>query len=455
MASTPASSSQKDEDSPLLSQSQPQSRSPLSHTRPDPPRDRSLSHHLPASRGFQNPWPSWTKPSLYEMWSGLSWNHQQPPPTSISADPDQKQGPQEEIRDTLDVIEPDFSSSEGGQSQIKTWWLGHAGVLVEYPVSTTDGEPLRVLFDPIFSLRCSPTQYVGPTRFYPSPIQASSLPRVDLILISHNHYDHLDAETISELWKLNADHLQFIVPLGNRSWFQSLLGIDDVGDRILECDWWDELLFTSSDWNLKVATTPAQHGSGRMGLDIGSSLWCSYTIQFDTPSSSHQLFFGGDTGYQLQSHPSSNTYPKCPAFQEIYEKYGPSDLLLLPISVGSTYSYLKSWDYVGLLPEIDNGLLAQNHLNEREAVEVAKILSGNRKEMNIVAIHFGTFSPVEETRRNIRNLITACQEHHVQLVRSDKAVLDISDGGKESRFYVLDHGGRVDMDLRAGKNTRG
>lgn len=474
-------------------------------------------HHLPNSRGFVNPWPSWAKPSLYELWSGLSWDVIQGGHSSSSGNESGKDGDAAEDDDDDDdegaikkspspssasppppppplaVTQPRFDSP-ASSSSIRTWWLGHAGVLIEFPSSPS---PTRIVFDPIFSLRCSPTQYFGPTRFYPSPCTVEDLPPIDVVLISHNHYDHLDADTIAGLWQRNSDRLRFVVPLGNRSWFDGLIGAENT-DRVTECDWWDEVQLNRDEGDggekeifpspspplLRIACTPAQHGSGRMGLDVGSSLWCSYTIFYkDT-----KIFFGGDTGYRLRPPPpaSPTAFPACPAFADIHKRYGTPDFLLLPISVGSTYSYVKSWDAFGLLPNVNGGLTAQNHLDEWEAIEVAKILCGGGGDggeadddagnadvgagadsaatpsaspasPQVMAIHFGTFSPPDETQRNIDTLKRACDANGWEMHRrggdttedgaeDQKAIGSIS--ADTPRFYVLDHGAHLDLQLK-------
>ncbi|CAO1619271.1 unnamed protein product [Parajaminaea phylloscopi] len=503
------------------------------------------SHHLPGGAGFANPWPSWAKPSLLEFWSGLSWYTQEDGednevPTSM---------PSRSRTDTwsnhLTVEKPDFETSSSDHNRhVRTYWLGHAGVLVELPMQ--GGGMLRVLFDPIFSQRCSPSQYAGPVRFTPSPVSVSDLPRIDLVIISHDHYDHLDADTVSSLWQANRQHIRFVLPLGNASWMESLLGPECI-DRVTEMDWWDEATFwgpgssarpaagtdqvdtllpsfehqaqidegedeagnksrqapahtfdiPDSD-HLRVICTPAQHGSGRFGFDGGRSLWASYTLLYqqgssESPAQPFHLYFAGDTGYRLRP-PNADVsqlmqQPACPAFQQIHDKFGSPDLLLLPVSVGSTYSYLKSWDYVGLLPDVDGGLTAQNHLDEWEAVEVARILTGQspttlksaqeeiehaerngvedtrtskahrRRRPLALAIHFGTFSPSQETRATLRRLKRACKQQSWRAIRhlDDKAAReeglshddddDDDDDDTQGDFLVLNPGQFVQLPL--------
>lgn len=516
-------------------------RTPLAiHRAAQDPLLHDKSHHLPNDRGFCNPWPSWSKPSLYDVWSGLRWlesDDDKPNDSSTSGQNGQS--------NQVSVEQPNFDVPNPDQNHARTWWLGHAGVLLELPTSTSNGAAIRVLFDPIFSKRCSPSQYVGPVRFTPAPCAVSQLPRIDVVIISHNHYDHMDADTISALWKRNKSHLRIVVPLGNVSWLKSLLG-EEAESRICEMDWWDEATFASDDMGdgvnkvdeeaedeadvrtlvgdsasgeeesltttpsikprpgaaqdqIRVVCTPAQHGSGRCGIDANCSLWASYTLFFHQGGSKKKdlhVFFGGDTGYRLRpptvtESDHSLLPPACPAFAEIFQRFGPADLLLLPISVGSTYSYLRSWDPVGILPDVDGGLTAQNHLDEWEAIEVAKVLTGRNIDAGVdnerdgqkslpaqqskggrrplaVAIHFGTFSPPPETLRNVKRLQRACDGQGWSFLRGDdlhgseqawrpQRQKEDAVTGKQPRgpkepagqgdFLVLNHGGHVQIPL--------
>lgn len=119
---------------------------------------------------------------------------------------------------------------------------------------------------------CSPTQFFGPTRSFPAPCPVSALPEIDIVFISHSHYDHLDYDSIVQLWNAHKDYIRFLVPTGNREWFLNLgIGIEE--DRVTELDWWDEAWFDQKSGDidalhrehdmLRVICTPAQHGSGK------------------------------------------------------------------------------------------------------------------------------------------------------------------------------------------------
>ncbi|KAE8231273.1 hypothetical protein CF326_g3715 [Tilletia indica] len=199
--------------------------------------------------GFQNPWPSFIRPSFWQIWHSLRWGV---PPPHFEADIDdefphathrERKQMRKRMRTDpelhLSVEAPDFEYEEG---KVKATWVGHAGTLLTLPPAHGRTDPFRILFDPIFSNRCSPLRGAGPLRAYAPPCQVSDLPPIDLVIISHNHYDHLDYDTISDLWAANEQRgIRFIAPLGNKSWFvQEGLGIDP--ERVVDLDWWDELV---------------------------------------------------------------------------------------------------------------------------------------------------------------------------------------------------------------------
>ncbi|MFC4159311.1 MBL fold metallo-hydrolase [Chitinimonas lacunae] len=175
------------------------------------------------------------------------------------------------------------------------------------------------LTDPVFSERASPFQWIGPKRFHPSPIALDQLPPLTGVILSHDHYDHLDQDTVQQL----ADQVQyFVAPVG-------------VGDRLIEwgvpaakvrqLDWWQ----STEAGGLKLVATPAQHFSGRGLHDRNRTLWTSWVIQ----SGSLKLFFSGDTGY-------------FDGFRQIGERYGPFDLTML-----ETGAYNSQWPDVHMQPE--------------------------------------------------------------------------------------------------------
>jgi L-ascorbate metabolism protein UlaG (beta-lactamase superfamily) len=226
---------------------------------------------------------------------------------------------------------------EPAPSPVSACWFGHSSALIE-----VDG--YRVLADPVWSRRCSPSQAVGPERMHEVPAPLESVSAVDAVLISHDHYDHLDIETILGLAR--TQRAPFVVPLGVgahlRKW-----GIP--GSRIVELDWHESHRIDE----LTLVCTPARHFSGRL-LTRNTTLWASWVIA----GPRHRAFFGGDTGYTK-------------SFAEIGATHGPFDLTLLPVG-----AYHQAW------PDI--------HMNPEEAVrahlDIADAASGL-----LVPIHWATF----------------------------------------------------------------
>lgn len=268
-----------------------------------------------------------------------------------------------DLKTRLPVIKPTWGLSESGslvaetREKIKATWLGHACFLVELPVRSPDvGRGARILFDPVFSDRCSPSQIIGPKRFTEPPCKISEIPEIDAIVISHNHYDHLDTHTITELMKRKRPP-QIFAPLGNGPYFHSL-GIKD--ELVHTLDWWEgrrveinvktelndvqvkadaESAPTSSaKLAFDVTCTPAQHFTGRGLHDRFRTLWASWAIQEAVPAESAsttkgvQVYFAGDTGYRaVRDGQDQDAVPTCPAFKEIGERFGGFDFAMIPI----------------------------------------------------------------------------------------------------------------------------
>jgi L-ascorbate metabolism protein UlaG (beta-lactamase superfamily) len=213
-------------------------------------------------------------------------------------------------------------------------WLGHATTLIEI-----DGR--YVLTDPVWSERVSPSQTIGPARLHPMPIGLDDLPAVDAILVSHDHYDHLDLPTVRHL--LHSQTAPFVVPLGIGA---HLLGWGVPPKRIIELDWDGQTTIA----DLTLTCTESRHFSGR-SLRRNTTLWCSWAIA----GPRHRVYFGGDTGYTA-------------AFTGIGDRYGPFDITVLPIG-----AYGDQW------PDI--------HLNPEEAVRAHRDLQGDL----FVPIHWASF----------------------------------------------------------------
>jgi L-ascorbate metabolism protein UlaG (beta-lactamase superfamily) len=236
-------------------------------------------------------------------------------------------------------------------------WLGHATVLLE-----VDGR--WVLTDPVWSDRVSPSANVGPRRSHPVPMPLEELPRLSAVLISHDHYDHLDTATVDAL--VRSQDVVFVVPLGIgahlRRW-----GVP--AHRFRELDWDDQVEVDG----LTFTCTEARHFSGR-GLSRNNTLWASWVVT----GPHHRVLFGGDTGYT-------------PAFGGIGASYGPFDLTLLPIG-----AYDPRW------PDV--------HLDPEEAVRVHREAGG----AVLLPIHWLTFDlAFHAWAEPVERLLTEASVHGV------------------------------------------
>ena len=242
----------------------------------------------------------------------------------------------------IPVVTPQFPEEVGALSAT---WLGHASVLVEI-----DG--VRVLTDPVFSDRCSPSQVFGPRRMYRAPAPVAELPPIDVVLLSHDHYDHLDVGTIDALAALGPQ-TQFVVPIGVDAHLVAW-GIDPA--RIHSADWHEELTLKVRGTELRFAAVPTRHFSGR-GLIRNLTQWVSWVVI----GPEYRFFFSGDTGFTER-------------YSETGDRFGPFDLTL--IAAGA---YDPAW------PDI--------HLNPEEAVSVHHLLNpGSARESLLLPIHWGTFN---------------------------------------------------------------
>lgn len=290
---------------------------------------------------------------------------------------------------------------KANRSEPTLTWVGHATFLLQLA-------GLNVLTDPVFSRRVSPFSFAGPERLAPLGLTLEELPAIDLVLISHNHYDHLDEAAVTWLARANAK-LTFVVPLGLKTWFAAR-GIA----RVVELDWWQSGEIGAA----KVTVLPAQHFSGRSPFDRNATLWCSLLLevgQGDDPQRSSgieltqpaaavgikagdtaravgkKIYFAGDTGYSKD-------------FADIGAAYPGIDLALLPIG-----AYEPNW------------FMRSVHVNPEEAVQMFKDLGAR----HAAAMHWGTFrlttEPLDEPPQRLTK------------------ALDVA-GIERQRFFVMQHG---------------
>lgn len=223
------------------------------------------------------------------------------------------------------------------ETGLRVTWLGHSTLLLEI-----DG--VRVLTDPVWGERASPYALAGPKRFHPVPVPLSALPPLDAVLVSHDHYDHLDFPTIRELARWN---VPFITALGVGAHLEAW-GV--APERITELDWWEEARLPNK--GLSFTAAPAQHFSGRGMGDRNRTLWASWVLKTDR----HSVFFSGDTGLT-------------PEFQQIRDRQGPFDLIMLEVG-----AFHPSWGDI--------------HLGPANALEAHRMLGGG----TLLPVHWGTFN---------------------------------------------------------------
>lgn len=239
------------------------------------------------------------------------------------------------------LVTPDLPAHA---ADLAATWLGHATVLLELGGHW-------VLTDPVWSDRVSPSPTVGPKRNHAVPMDLADLPQLSAVLISHDHYDHLDTPTID--WLTAHQTMPIVVPLGIgehlRTW-----GVPE--HRIVELDWNASYVVTADGLpDLTLTCTEARHFSGRGLLTRNKTLWASWSLSAGTGDSRRSAFFGGDSGYT-------------PAFADIGREHGPFDLTVLPIG-----AYDTRWSDI--------------HMNPAEAVQTHLDVGGSL----LLPIHWATF----------------------------------------------------------------
>lgn len=246
-----------------------------------------------------------------------------------------------------------FSSDEGEPAETtdpvtfnkkadyRITWLGHSTVLVQV------GDA-NILLDPVFSERVSPVGFAGPERHVDIPIEIQQLPRIDFVLISHDHYDHLDNDTIETLDELYSP--VFIVPLEVKD------HIEDLSEhaRVIELDWWQQVDFDG----MAFTCAPARHFSGRGLFDRNSTLWCSFMVEYQNT----RIYYAGDTGYSEH-------------FKEINRVLGAPHIALIPIG-----AYKPRW------------FMREVHVDPYEAVQAFL----DMKAEYMLGVHWGVFNLADE-----------------------------------------------------------
>ncbi|MDQ0010582.1 L-ascorbate metabolism protein UlaG (beta-lactamase superfamily) [Luteibacter jiangsuensis] len=290
----------------------------------NPHYDRSKAHHAP--EGFRNLEPDTREPGGLQRWRKERKEQGLPRPPTEGYDA---------------FVRRWWQRADVGGTDDAAWWLGHATALVRH-------RGLTVLTDPVLGRRASPVPFAGPARRTPPPVDVAGLPPVDVVLISHNHYDHLDAGTVRALSR-RFPQAVFLVPLGLKAWFDRRR----IGN-VRELDWW-----ASTDVRGAMFTfVPARHWSARTLWDRNRSLWGGWVMAQE----SFRFWFAGDTGYSDK-------------LAEIGRRAGPIDLAAIPIG-----AYAPRWFMRG------------QHVDPAEALRLHREIGCQRS----IAIHWGAFELADD-----------------------------------------------------------
>jgi len=295
------------------------------------------AHHRPD--GFNNNHiDNWAQgqPGFWQ-WQRERWTN--PPPPSQP--------------ERVPVVAPDLAYLAANTRDVSVTWIGHATALWQI-------NGLNILTDPHFTERASPVGFAGPRREVVLPMQLEQLPRIDVVLISHNHYDHLDRPTVLALNRQRGGPPLFMVPLGVDLWL-AREGIT----HSRRMDWWDRFELPAPGGAVTVNLVPVQHWSTRTPWDRNTTLWGGFVLQAQVAGSPYSMFFSGDTGYSED-------------FADIGARFGGFDFA--QIAAGC---YLPRW------------FMQAQHVNEEEAVRIHLDV----KSRYSIGVHWGTFrlcdDPVE------------------------------------------------------------
>ncbi len=243
--------------------------------------------------------------------------------------------------------------------EIVATWIGHATFLLQ----TARG---NFLTDPVFSERASPVPWAGPRRAHPPGVAFEALPRIDVVLLSHDHYDHCDAPTLSRL--AAAHDPVFISPLRHHDLLTAA-----GAKKIVELDWWE----AHAERDVAITLTPSQHWSNRLGTPRNHRLWGGFFLRFGAGPAARRVWFCGDSGYNGET------------FRAVRLRCGAPDLALIPIG-----AYEPRW------------FMAPMHMNPTEAIATHREVGARWS----VAMHWGTFQLTDEAREAPREALAAARQ---------------------------------------------
>jgi L-ascorbate metabolism protein UlaG (beta-lactamase superfamily) len=314
--------------------------------------------HRASAQGFRNNYPHPERGAGFWRWKWEQWRAGLPPT------------PEGGYR--FEIAAPQEPHQDPRRGEPSVTWVGHATLLLHVGGRS-------ILTDPQFSERASPVRLVGPRRVVPPVPALEQLPHIDAVLISHNHYDHLDRDSVAKLAAQAGGPPRYFVPLGLKDWF-ARLGIDNV----VELDWWQKVDYEG----LELHFVPVQHWSKRTLLDTNLSLWGGWVVLHPQLS----FFFAGDTGYSKD-------------FADIRAKFGGFDLAAIPIG-----AYAPRW------------FMHVQHVDPAEAIRVHRDVNARQS----VGIHWGTFAGLTDESLYEPPLALAAERKKAGIADED--------------FFVMKHG---------------
>lgn len=292
--------------------------------------DPSRPHHT--REGFRNNYFAGPVGSGFLRWQWERWRDGLPkPPANGYAFP---------------IERSDVEWLKQNRDEATATWIGHATVLLQVG-------GLNILTDPIFSERASPFSWIGPKRKTPPAMRIDELPRIDVVIVSHNHYDHLDLPTLRALDQQTGGPPLYLMPLGVGDWLKR-----EGFSHVRQLDWWQ----SHPVGNVRFHFTPVQHWSARGLFDRFATLWGGWVIEAQVGGKSFKTFFTGDTGYSQD-------------FADIHRRFGDVDFAMIPIG-----AYEPRW------------FMKPQHVNPEEAVQIHRDLRSRRS----LGIHWGAFELTDE-----------------------------------------------------------